>query len=143
MSSELLTIISSIFAAGSVYVFTKWRERESEWRKDKREYYKTFIASFSENVEGDATEEGKLAFNRATNNLSLIAPQRVVEALIAYRKEISFSNTNRQQDRHDELFSRLLYEMRRDLGISPKDNEKTFRVLLWASGANRSKENSC
>ena len=147
MSSEitviLTTIISSVVVAGSTYLFTKWKEWESEWRKDKREYYKAFVTSLSGNVDGDATEEGKLAFNRATIDLNLIAPQRVIEALIAYREEISFSNANRQQVRHDELLSLLLYEMRKDLGMSPKDDGKTFRVLLWASGANRSKENSC
>jgi hypothetical protein len=130
----ILALFSSIVMAGATYLFTKWREREAEWRKDRREYYKAFMASCSENVEGDATNEGKLSFNHATNDLSLIAPQRVIEALIAYREETSVSNPNRSQEQHDRLFSQLLYEMRRDLAISPCDNKNTFRVFLWASG---------
>jgi len=130
---------SGIAACCAAYVFAKWREREAEWRKDKREYYKAFVASLSGTVEGDDTPEGMLAFNRATNDLSLIAPQRVIEALIAFRKETSISNPDRRQDRHDQLLSRLLYEMRKDLALSPKDDEKTFRVVLWASGVIRGK----
>jgi hypothetical protein len=138
MSTEvgaLFAIAGSILGAGASYLFSKWREREAEWRKDRREFYKAFVASSSLVVEGDVTPEGKLVFNRATNDLNLIAPQRVIEALIAFRKETSISNQNsRTQESHDRLYSRLLYEMRKDLAMSPKDDEATFRVLLWASG---------
>jgi len=137
--ATVITIVGGVIVAGATYVFTKWREREAEWRKDKRENYKAFVASLSGPVEGDDTPEGMLAFNRATNDLSLIAPQRVIEALIAFRKETSISNPDRRQDRHDQLLSRLLYEMRKDLALSPKDDEKTFRVVLWASGVIRGK----
>ncbi|MFZ1934200.1 MAG: hypothetical protein WCB27_26075 [Thermoguttaceae bacterium] len=140
--ATLITVVGGVIAAGATYLFTKWREREAEWRKDKREYYKAFMASCSANVEGDSTPEGKLAFNRATNDLSLIAPQRVIEALIAYREETSISNPDRRQDRHDQLLSRLLYEMRRDLAMSPKDDEDTFRVILWASGVTSAEKES-
>jgi len=137
MSIELTAVASlvgSVIAAGAAYVFTKWREREEEWRKDKREFYKAFVASLSDVVEGESTLVGQVAFNLATNNLSLIAPQRVIEALIEYRKEVSISNPDRRQDRFEQVMSRLLYEMRKDLGMSPRDNEGTFRVLLWSAG---------
>ncbi len=137
MSSEITTVfmlVGSVIAAGAAYMFTKWREREAEWRKEKREHYKTFVASLSGNLEGESTPQGKVAFNRATNNLNLIAPQSVIEALIAFREEIKVSNPNRQQERHDALLSGLLYEMRKDLKISPRDDSSTFLVRLWSSG---------
>src|SRR5664280_3670867 len=100
MSSTVITLACSALVAVLGYLFTKSHEREAEWRKDKREYYKAFVASLSSIIEGESTPKGKVEFNRATNNLSLIAPQRVIEALIAFREETSTSNRNRQRDRH-------------------------------------------
>ena len=132
--APVITVVGGIVAAGAAYMFTKWREREAEWRKDKREYYKAFVASLSETLQNETTSGGPVAFRRATNDLNLIAPQRVVESLIAYRHEISISNPHRDADRENRLLSRLLFEMRRDLAMSPKDDEATFRVVLWAAG---------
>jgi hypothetical protein len=129
-----ITALFGIVGAGAAYLFTKSREREAEWRKDKREYYKAFVASLSETLENETTPEGPVAFRRATNDLNLIAPQRVVDALITYRHEISISNPHRDAERENRLLSRLLFEMRRDLAMSPKDDEATFRVVLWAAG---------
>jgi hypothetical protein len=64
----------------------------------------------------------------------LIAPQTVIEALRAFQDEIRISNPNKNTDRHDHLLSRLFFEIRRDLRISPDDAADTFRVRLFASG---------
>ena len=82
--ASIMTFVGGALGAGVAYFLTKWREREAEWRKDKREHYKAFVGSLSGIIEGEATPEGKVIFNRATNDLNLIAPQTVIEALIAY-----------------------------------------------------------
>ncbi len=139
MSTEIITtviaIIGSLGAAAASYWFTKLREREAEWRKEKLIYYKSFIESLSGIVEGDATPDGQRAFAKASNNLLLFAPRDVIQALDAFRDEIRISNTSRTIDRHDKLLSALLCAIRSDIGVYPPDDASSFSVKLWASGA--------
>jgi hypothetical protein len=130
----LIGIIGSILAAGVTYSFTKKRERDAELRKEKLEHYKDFVASLSGIISGESTPDNQRAFARASNKLMLVAPQPVIEALQAFQQETKVSNPNKSLDRHDELMSKLFYEMRKDLGISPADNLDSFKVGLWASG---------
>ncbi|MGR9046684.1 MAG: hypothetical protein ACU83N_15460 [Gammaproteobacteria bacterium] len=133
--TAIIALLGSLLAATLTYWFTKQREREAEWRKEKLAHYKAFIESLSGIVEGDESPEGHRAFARATNNLLLFAPQPVIVALNEFRFEIRISNTNRTQERHDHLLAALLLAIRRDIGVSPKDEPASFRPILWASGA--------
>lgn len=135
--TTVITLIGSILLAGISYWFTKSKERNAELRKEKLEHYKKFVESMNEIIEGDQTPEGHLKFAKATNNLMLIAPQTVIEALYAFRHEISFSNTKKDQEKHDFLLSNLMFEIRKDLKIHPKDNKHNFKVILWSSGNSR------
>lgn len=135
--AAFIGLTGSLVVAVVTYWFTKQREREGEWRKEKLAYYKSFIESMSGIVEGDATPEGHLAFARATNNLLLFAPQPVLVALNAFRHEIRTANQNRTLERHDKLLAVLLLEIRRDVGVLPHDNAATFSPILWAAGINK------
>lgn len=86
-------------------------------------------------MEGDATPEGHRLYARATNNLLLLAPQAVIEALNAFRQENRLSNPHRSIEQHDRLLAALLLAIRRDIGIVPADSAATFKPMLWASGA--------
>jgi hypothetical protein len=132
-----LAAIGSILVAGATYWLTKKREREAEWRKAKFEHYKEFFASFGGNLMSTGSPEGRMAYARARNNLALVAPQPVIEALQAFEKVIAITNVNNDIDRHDEFLSRLIFEIRRDLQISPSDNSETFRVGIVGAGARR------
>ncbi|HQW53790.1 MAG TPA: hypothetical protein PLU69_07550 [Acinetobacter sp.] len=128
----------SILLAGFTYWSTKSKEREAELRKEKLEYYKKFIESINETIEGDKTPDGNLKFAKASNNLMLMAPQSVIEALNQFRDEISISNSAHSTlENHDRLLSTLMYEIRKDLKISPKDKKDQLRIKLWASGASK------
>jgi len=139
MSSEIITSIvaasGAIVLAGATYWFTKKREREAELRKEKLEHYKDFVASLSGVVSGESTPDGQRAFARACNKLNLVAPQAVVKALQAFQQEIKTSNANKSNQQHDQLMSKLFYEMRKDLHVTPKDKDTSFTFGLWASGA--------
>lgn len=139
MSNEIITSIvaasGAIVLAGATYWFTKKREREAELRKEKLDHYKDFVASLSGIVSGESTPEGQRTFARACNKLNLIAPQSVVKALQDFQKEIKVSNAEKSDQRHDELMSKLFYEMRKDLQVTPKDKDMSFIFGLWASGA--------
>ncbi len=139
MATEVITTIiaasGALFLAGATYWFTKKREREAELRKEKLEHYKDFVASLSGIVSGEGTPDGQRAFARACNKLNLVAPQAVVKALQDFQQEIKVSNSQRSGERHDRLMSKLFHEMRKDLQVTPKDNDSSFIFGLWASGA--------
>src|SRR5436305_4266838 len=126
MSAEVITALISVFGgiavAGASYWFTKQREREAEWRKEKLEHYKDFAASLSGIISGETSAEGQQVFALACNKLNLVAPQPVIEALHDFQQEIKVSNLNKSQERHDRLMSQLFYEIRRDLDMSPCDD---------------------
>jgi dsDNA-specific endonuclease/ATPase MutS2 len=138
MSAEVITALitacGGILLTGATYWFTKQKEREADWRKEKLEHYKEFVASLSGVISGETTTEGHRVFARACNKLNLVAPQPVIEALREFQQEIKISNPDKSQDRHDKLMSHLFYQIRKDLDISPTDDIKTFQVGLWASG---------
>ena len=136
--TTLITFFGSILLAGFTYWSTKSKEREAELRKEKFEYYKKFIESINETIEGDKTPDGNLKFAKASNNLMLMAPQSVIEALNQFRDEISISNSAHSTlENHDRLLSTLMYEIRKDLKISPKDKKDQLRINLRASGASK------
>lgn len=141
MSADIATAVvaasGAIILAGATYWLTKQRERDAELRKEKLEHYKEFAVSLSGVISGEETPEGQRAFALACNKLNLVAPQSVLKALQAFQQEVKNSNPSPNPDCHDKFMSLLFYEMRKDLGISPKDNSATFHVGLWESGAPR------
>ena len=134
VATALIAASGAIVLAGASYWLTKKRERDAELRREKLEHYKDFVASLSGIISGEATPEGQRAFSRACNKLNLVAPQSVLAALQVFQQEIKISNEPRSNDRHDQFMSALFYEIRKDLGISPADDQATFKVGLWASG---------
>ena len=134
IATALIATSGAIALAGASYWLTKKRERDAELRKEKLEHYKDFVSSLSGIISGEATPEGQRAFSRACNKLNLVAPQSVLAALQAFQQEIKISNESRSNERHDRFMSALFYEIRKDLGISPADDQTTFKVGLWASG---------
>ena len=140
--AALIAASGAVVLAGATYWFTKKREREAELRKEKLEHYKDFVASLSGIISGEGTDEGQRAFSRACNKLNLVAPQAVLIALQEFQREIKATNTERSNEQHDRLMSRLFFEIRKDLGITPKDPEEGFKVGLWASGVPSKREPS-
>jgi len=145
MSSEIITAFiasaGAIAVAGASYWFTKKRERESELRKEKLEHYKELAASLSGIIRGESTSEAQRAYSLIRNKLNLIAPYAVIKALRAYSEATSSRNSNPATgEAHDKLLSELFYEIRKDLGMHPKDDPATFKIALWASGQGQRNE---
>ncbi|MBP6494315.1 MAG: hypothetical protein KA287_08770 [Rhodoferax sp.] len=138
MAAEIVTALiaasGAVVLAGATYWFTKKRERDAELRKEKLEHYKDFVASLSGIISGETTNEGQRNFARSCNKLNLVAPQAVVLALQEFQQEIKTTNTGRSNKRHDELMSKLFIEMRKDLGVLPKDKDENFVFGLWSAG---------
>jgi hypothetical protein len=130
----IVSAIAGLLTAAFTYAVTKQREREADWRKLKLEMYREFTTAMAGMAEGDATDEIKRRFNVASNSLHLIASKSAVDALEAFRVEISAGNQNRSVETHDKLLSRLFWEIRRDLGEVPTEDPADFRMRLYTSG---------
>ena len=63
----------------------------------------------------------------------MIAPYPVLVALINLLDETADSNEKKLVDRHDELLTVLLKEIRIDLGVGSVDIADGFQFRLWAA----------
>lgn len=131
------TIISALVAligsAGAI-LLTKRQEREAAWRAKKLAYYEEFLGAAS-GIVGAAPTEAKIRFATAVNNLHLIGSGSVIRALHAFTDEIAESNSpGMTKERHDFLWSELVWEIRADLGDAP-GGRASFKARSWASGA--------
>lgn len=131
--AQILTIVGGLLIAAATFWFTKKKEREAEWRKEKLAYYKAFVDSLSGVVIGEYTHQSQKEFSKAVNNLMLFAPQLVLNELYKFVEAITL-NKNLPINEHDKLLSDLLYQVRKDVGIYPPDDVETFIVHLRSSG---------
>lgn len=134
LATSLISATGALLVAVAGYVLTKRAEREAEWRKEKLAYYKEFVSSLSGAIANESTAEGQVRFSRACNDLLLFAPHRVIAALDCYWDEIGASNPSKSLENHDKLLSELFFEIRRDIGVRPKDQRHAFTVRLRSSG---------
>ncbi|MDT0576606.1 hypothetical protein RM533_10475 [Croceicoccus sp. F390] len=135
MWTAIISALSAIIASAGAIILAKHKEREAAWRARKLDYHEEFFGAASGIVGDTAPTAAKVRFATAVNNLHLIGSRAVMVALHAFIDQIAESNkANMTRDRHDELWSRLVWEIRNDPGGGPGDRE-TFSARLWASGA--------
>jgi hypothetical protein len=125
---------AAVVAPAISFYLTKKKEREADWQKYKFEQYREFVAALSGTVGTDSTPEGNRRFALSCNTLNLIASKDVITALRNFQDEIRVSNANKSRARHDELLSRLIWEIRADLGIPGTSTVDEFTAGLWCSG---------
>lgn len=130
----IITVVGSLLAASITFYLTKNHQIEAEWRHEKLNHYKVLLSSISELAEdginrGEANKRFLLAFN----TIALVAPQYVIKALVDYQYETRTSNSNPSLENHDRLLKELLLAIRKDIGLSTKDNPDTFIFHLIAS----------
>ena len=138
MFATIISALAAIIAtAGAIYL-TKQKEREALWRAKKLAYYEEFFGAAS-GIVGDMTPaDAKIRFATAVNNLHLIASANAIKALHAFTDEIAQSNSAElTKDRHDTLWSRLVWEIRADLDDPPSKDPEAFQARLWASGVGK------
>ena len=129
---SLISASGSIFVAALSYWFTKQRERDAEWRKQKLEHYRSLMVAISGVVKEHATVESYRVYADASNVIGLVASQDVVQRLQDFRHITRSSNPNVSMEEHDRALTALVLSIRRDLGVSPKDDPSTFKYILWA-----------
>lgn len=126
----VIGVVGSAVVASLSYSFTKRQQREAEWRASKLNHYRLPLSAISDLAGEKARSEAHRHFALAFNTIGLVAPQSVVDALMAFHNEIKLSNPNRTPECHDELLTRLIIAIRDDLGVRPADDPASFRFHL-------------
>jgi hypothetical protein len=132
-----VTIISTsgaIFAASLSYYLTKKHQLALEWRKEKINHYKELLSAISDlAVDTTDKDNANIRFATAVNTIALVANQKVITALMYFHDEIKYSNKNWSIEKENKLLIKLLLTLRKDVGLSKKDKEKTFIFHLIGS----------
>jgi hypothetical protein len=132
--ATLITVSSSIILAAITFYLTKRHQIKSEWQNQKLNHYKILLSSLSDlAVDGIDKAEANIKFASAANTIALVAPQSVITALMEFHNYVKFSNKNQEIEEHDRLLKNLFLEIRKDIGLSKKDNPKTFDFHLIGS----------
>lgn len=127
----IITASSSVIVVALSHFFSRRKDRDTEWRNQKIAHYKELLAALSETaIHGINHDRAQERFANAFNTVSLVAPQSVVDVLLAFHSEIAISNPNQSRERHDQLLSDLMFTIRKDIGITPSDDPSTFRFRL-------------
>ena len=135
LGDSLVSAAALLLVAYITFVFNKKLQIEAAWREEKLLYYKEFVNSMSDIIQGEETPEGHRRFARATNNLHLIASREVLLALHSYREQISTANcAARDLNQDDLLLASLVRAIRVDLRLPDSKTIDTAVVRLWASG---------
>lgn len=132
-TAVVVAVISGVVAPTSAFYFTKAKERAADRQKRKFEQYQELLTAMGSIVGTDATPQGHRRFAAACNTLSLMASVGVIRALHGYQDEIRISNPHKSDEKHDALYSKLVWEIRRDLGIPGPRRAEDFSVRLWCS----------
>jgi hypothetical protein len=129
---SLLSISGSIVLASLSYYFTKTQQLKTEWQHEKMNHYKILLKAISDlAISGKDKRKAQEDFALASNTICIVAPQNVVKALMDFHDEVKISNRDKfSVERHDQLLRKLLLEIRKDIGLSKNDNEKTFEFHL-------------
>lgn len=133
--AAIITLVGSIIVASLTFYLTKSKEREAEARRQRMEHYKEFLESLSGVVVSSSsiTLEAQLRWQNACNTISLVASQKVLEALWNFQDAIAQNNPDKSPNLHDKRLNELVLAIRADLGVSPKDDPTLFRFRLWSA----------
>lgn len=127
----IISASAALIVAVASFFLNEKAKRKAEWQQKKFGHYKKLLLALSE-LAIDDSDKGKanLEFASAFNTITLIASQDVITALMEFHDEIKFSNSNRSPEKHDELLKVLVLAIRKDIGLSKKDDPTNFDVHL-------------
>ena len=137
-------LFASVITASLSYYFTKRHQLKMEERRLKENFYIKFIKSLSlvalDNSDASALDKLSDGFN----NLLIIANQKTIEVLMEFHNFIKVGgDTNIPRDsvewstRHDELLTKLVKEIRKDLLGKKSVIDKNFPLIHLTGGGSK------
>ena len=120
----------SIVGASVTFYLAKSTERRDKLQQRKLEHFGQLMTAISDLAsDGVDRDEANERFNRAVNTIVLVAPQKVVQAVMAFHDEAKLSNPNRTQEGHDKRLNELVLAMRKSLELPFPDDPATFNFI--------------
>lgn len=139
--AAIISVAGSIVVASLSFFLTKWHERKAEWQRRKVQHYTDLLSSLSDlAVDGADKNEANRSFAHAVNTVGLVAPQYVISALMAFHRHVCWPSPDASVEKHDELLRGLPLAIRRDIGLSAKDDATTFDFHLIGSAPPRHRD---
>lgn len=121
---------ASIVVAAVSFWLTKHAERRDALQQRKLEHFRELLLAISDlAVDGVDKEEANRRFARAANIIVLVAPPKVINALMAFHDEVKFSNPNRSAEEHDRKLKELLVAIRWSLQLPFEDEPFDFHLI--------------
>lgn len=134
----VISAAAALLASALTFYLTKQKEREAEWRKQKLDHYKEFMAALNGIAAKEAKIEDRIRFAEAANNLWLIGAPKLLVALRAYLLESAKPPNRRDYTEHDRTLTALIVEVRKDIGLSSSSPLPDF--ILWSTNPRDRKE---
>lgn len=139
----IITASGSLVIAAVTFYLTKRHELAVQWRNEKLNHYKVLFSSLSDlAINGTDKDDANRRFALAANTIALVAPQYVINALMAFHDEVNFSNPNPSPARHDELLKELMLAVRKDIGLAKGDDGMSFNFHFIGSAPKRTPNNA-
>lgn len=135
----LITTGTGLIASALTFYLTKKKERDAEWRKHKLEHYKAFMSAINGIVTKESTSEGRVRFAEAANNIWLIGSPGLVAELRDYLIE-SGKPADRDYAEHDRILTKLIIEIRKDIGLAGACPGDDFTFMLWSARRDNKKD---
>ena len=135
--TSIISILSAIIIVSLTYIFTKSKEREAEWRKEKLNFYIEFIKSISEITKENITKNSSDRFAKACNNFYLFAPENILKAMQDYREETNVKNKTFNSKKAEEKLKELISLIRKDINIK-KANIDNLDIKIYLGLPNSS-----
>jgi hypothetical protein len=133
-NSILIAIISasaSILVAALTFYLTKRHQTRADWKREKLEHYRKLLISLSDlAVDGKNKERANQDFAEFSNTICLVASQEVIHRLMILHNEIKQSSDKRNFDLEVKLINDLMIEIRKDIGLTKKDDVHKFDFHL-------------
>lgn len=125
----IITASASIIIAALTFYLNKKAERRDSIQQRKLEHYQELLNAISDSaneVTSKKREEAIIRLSRSINTIALVAPKKVIDALMLYVDEIKVSNKSHTTESHDRNLITLLLAIRWSLRLPFKDDPKTF-----------------
>jgi hypothetical protein len=133
-NSVLIAIISasaSLLVAALTFYLTKRNQTRADWKREKLEHYRKLLVSLSDlAVDGKNKEKANQDFSEFSNTICLVASQEVIYKLMLLHNKIKQSNEKRNWDLEVKLVNDLMIEIRKDIGLTKKDDVHKFDFHL-------------
>ena len=136
--APIIGVLVTVVSATLTYIFAKKQQIEIEERRLKEKYYLDYIEAVSKLAISRNSMDETIKLADTLNQLLLVGSAKVVVAAMDFHDYLQYPKENFSRKTHDELLTKLLKSMRKDLYKNSKVNEGYPIIHLNAAGLEKS-----